>query len=96
MHDASDGAITASMGYFHSGHYKIGGQEVYVSRTGWTGELGYEIYAQWDRIDCNRLWKHLMNVGEPHGMVFEQSWLNGNPSHRSWHSGQRQRHGSDP
>lgn len=70
MHDASDGAIDQSMGYFHSGFYKIGGQEAYVSRTGWTGELGYEIYAQWDRIDCNRLWTHLMKIGEPHGMVF--------------------------
>ena len=70
MHDASDGAITESMGYFHSGYYKIGGQEVYVSRTGWTGELGYEIYTPWDRTDCNRLWKHLMNAGKPHGMLF--------------------------
>ena len=70
MHDASDGAIGESMGYFHSGFHKIGGQDVYVSRTGWTGELGYEIYTPWDRTDCNRLWKHLMDVGKPHGMVF--------------------------
>jgi aminomethyltransferase len=70
MHDASAGAIGADMGYFHSGFCRIGGQEVYVSRTGWTGELGYEIYAEWDRIDCDRLWKFLMKTGEPHGMLF--------------------------
>jgi len=70
MHDASDGAIDQVMGYFHSAFHRIGGQEVYVSRTGWTGELGYEIYAEWDRIDCNRLWTHLIKTGEPHGMVF--------------------------
>jgi glycine cleavage system aminomethyltransferase T len=70
MHEASDGTIAEDMGYFHSGFHKIGGQEVYVSRTGWTGELGYEIYTPWDQTDCNRLWKHLMTVGKPHGMVF--------------------------
>lgn len=70
MHAASDGAINESLGYFHSGFYKIGGQEVYVSRTGWTGELGYEIYALWDYTDCSRLWRHMMEVGKPHGMVF--------------------------
>ena len=70
MHQASDGVITESMGYFNSGFHKIGGQEVYVSRTGWTGELGYEIYAPWDHTFCNRLWRHLMEVGKHHGMVF--------------------------
>jgi aminomethyltransferase len=70
MHEASDGSITESMGYFHSGFHKIGGQEVYVSRTGWTGELGYEIYTPWDRTDCKRLWDHLMTVGKSHGMIF--------------------------
>jgi glycine cleavage system aminomethyltransferase T len=70
MKAASDGTIDESMGYFHSGFHEIGGQKVYVSRTGWTGELGYEIYAQWDGIDCARLWKHLLSVGKPRGMVF--------------------------
>jgi glycine cleavage system aminomethyltransferase T len=71
MHAASDGAITESMGYFDSGFYKIGGQEVYVSRTGWTAELGYEVYAEWDRIDCDRLWRHLVEAGTPHGMIVD-------------------------
>ncbi len=70
MNAASDGAIDDRMGYFNSGFHEIGGQKAYVSRTGWTGERGYEIYAPWDNIDCTRLWKHLMNVGKPHGMVF--------------------------
>ena len=69
MHDASGGAITESLGYFQSGSFSIGGQQAYVSRTGWTGELGFEVYAEWDRIDCDRLWKHLVAAGTPHGMV---------------------------
>lgn len=69
MHAASDGAIDETMGYFHSGFFKIGGQEVYVSRTGWTGELGFEIYTQGDATDCPDLWHHLLKAGEPHGMM---------------------------
>lgn len=40
MRDASDGTIDERMGYFHAGFHDLGGQELYVSRTGWTGELG--------------------------------------------------------
>lgn len=70
VHAASDGAVDESMGYFHSGFFRLGGQEVFVSRTGWTGELGFEIYTQGDSTDCPRLWGHLMDVGAPRGMVF--------------------------
>ncbi len=69
MHDASDGKIDDSMGYFHAGFFKIGGQEVYVSRTGWTAERGYEVYTQGSATDCPRLWDHLVAAGTPHGMV---------------------------
>ena len=67
---ASGGAIDDSMGYFHSGMFRIAGQEVYVSRTGWTGELGIEIYTQGDATNCGVLWDRLMEAGKPHGMIF--------------------------
>lgn len=70
MKAASGGAIDESMGYFHSGFFELGGQEVYVSRTGWTAELGYEIYTQGEATDAPRLWHHLMAHGEAHGLVF--------------------------
>ena len=70
MHNASDGAIDRSMCFFGSGFFEIGRQEVYVSRTGWTGELGYEIYTQGDKTDCPRLWNHLMKVGTASGLIF--------------------------
>ncbi|MEM1364039.1 MAG: aminomethyltransferase family protein [Pseudomonadota bacterium] len=69
MEAASDGAITWDMKYFHAGFVSLGGQEVYVSRTGWTGELGYEVYTQ-AGTDHMRLWNHLMDAGAPHGMEF--------------------------
>ncbi len=70
LQDASSGAIDETMGYFHAGFFDLGGQELYVSRTGWTGELGYEIYSQGDRTDHKRLWDHLTAAGKPHGMEF--------------------------
>jgi aminomethyltransferase len=70
MQRASDGAIDQGMGYFHSGYYSLGGQQLYVSRTGWTGELGYEIYSLGDKTDHPRLWNHLMEIGAPDEMTF--------------------------
>lgn len=70
LRDASGGAVDGSVGYFHSGFFAIGGQEVYVSRTGWTGELGFEIYTRGSETDGPRLWDHLMTVGRPHGLTF--------------------------
>jgi glycine cleavage system aminomethyltransferase T len=73
MRAASDGMIDEAMGYFHAGYFDLGGQELYVSRTGWTGELGYEIYSQGARTDHRRLWDHLIETGTPHGLVFSSS-----------------------
>ncbi len=70
MRAASAGVIDENMGYFRSGFFDLGGQKLYVSRTGWTGELGFEIYSQGERTDYRRLWDHLMVAGTPHGMVF--------------------------
>ena len=70
MRDATAGAIDESMQYFHSGFYDFGGQQLYVSRTGWTGELGYEIYSDGENTDHEKLWHHLFEVGVPHGMKF--------------------------
>jgi aminomethyltransferase len=70
MADATAGAIDEKMKYFDSGFYDFAGQRVYVSRTGWTGELGYEIYSDGASTDHQRLWDHLFAVGAAHGMVF--------------------------
>ena len=74
LHAASGGAIDETMKYFHAGFFEIGGQKVYVSRTGWTGEMGYEIYTLGDATDCPRLWDHLFDVGKSHGMIFSTSY----------------------
>jgi glycine cleavage system aminomethyltransferase T len=73
MTSASDGAIDETMKYFRSGYFEIGGQKLYVSRTGFTNELGFEIYTDGANTDHLALWDHLMACGEPHGMEFSST-----------------------
>ena len=73
MRDASGGAIDESMKYFRSGQFDLGGQTLYVSRTGFTNELGFEIYCDGAATDHLALWDHLMACGEPHGMEFSST-----------------------
>ena len=71
MKAASNGSIDENMPYFGSGFFDIGGQRLYVSRTGFTGELGFEIYCDGEKTDHLALWDHLFRCGAPYGM--EQS-----------------------
>ena len=73
MRAASAGRVGEDMRYFRAGFFDLGGQEVYVSRTGFTGERGYEIYGLGDATDHLALWDHLMAAGEPHGMEFSST-----------------------
>jgi aminomethyltransferase len=73
MHSASAGQIDEKMKYFHSGFYDLGGQKVYVSRSGFTNELGFEIYCNGLSTDHLSLWDHLMETGDPLGMEFSST-----------------------
>lgn len=46
---------------------KVDGRAVVVSRTGYTGELGYEVWCHPD--DAVAIWNTLMAAGEPHGIA---------------------------
>ena len=45
----------------------IGGNETLLSRTGYTGELGYEIYARPESL--RKIWENLMEVGNEYGLL---------------------------
>lgn len=68
MHKASGGIIDENMPYFRSGFFDLGGQKLYVSRTGFTNELGFEIYTKGDTTDHLALWDHLVMSGKSYGM----------------------------
>ena len=70
MKTASNGKIDENMKYFRSGFFDLGGQNLYVSRTGFTNELGFEIYSDGFKTDHLALWDYLMECGKPHGMEF--------------------------
>ena len=73
MKKASGGTIDENMKYFRSGFFDIGGQKLYVSRTGFTNELGFEIFSDGLKTDHLALWDHLMECGKPFGMEFSAS-----------------------
>ena len=73
MQAASAGQIGESMRRFQAGFFDLGGQQVYVSRTGFTGELGYEVYPDGKSTDHLALWDHLMAAGEAYGMEFSST-----------------------
>ena len=53
------------MPYYHCAHAALDGIPVVLGRTGWTGEVGYEIYL----LDPERgddLWDRVMEAGAPH------------------------------
>ena len=50
-----------SLKYFRVAHSEIGGVPVDISRTGYTGDLGYEIWVPW--AEALRVWDALMHHG---------------------------------
>ena len=68
MKAASNGKIDENMPYYRSGFFDLGGQQLYVSRSGFTNELGFEIYSDGFTTDHLALWDHLMDCGKPFGM----------------------------
>jgi aminomethyltransferase len=46
----------------------IAGEQVLVSRTGWSGEFGYEVFAQ-DDEPAKRVWREIRGAAEPHGVL---------------------------
>jgi len=67
-----EGADIENLKYFHVTHGSILGIAVDISRTGYTGDLGYEIWMSWN--EGLRVWDALMDAGRafdihPTGML---------------------------
>jgi glycine cleavage system aminomethyltransferase T len=59
------GEQVAALRYYHCAEADLEGIPVVVSRTGWTGEVGYEIYLR-DGSRGDELWERVMNAGRPY------------------------------
>ena len=53
--------------YYWLDHFQLDGIPLVISRTGWSSELGYELYLL-DGSQGEALWEKLMAVGEPMGL----------------------------
>ena len=53
------------LAYYHFMETSLRGIPVVVARTGWTAELGYEIYLR-DETRGEELWEMAMEAGRPH------------------------------
>jgi aminomethyltransferase len=56
-----------SLRFFRLAHGRLGDREVTISRTGYTGDLGYEIWM--DPEDAETVWDLLMEGGVPYGLT---------------------------
>lgn len=54
--------------YYYLRPFKLDGMDVLVSRTGYTSELGYEIYLYDATKNADRLWSRVLEAGKPHGL----------------------------
>jgi glycine cleavage system aminomethyltransferase T len=62
------GQSVLEMGYFHVLETELNGLKLAVSRTGWSGELGYELYLE-DHIHGDELWELIMAAGEEYNIA---------------------------
>ncbi|MGH2573777.1 MAG: glycine cleavage T C-terminal barrel domain-containing protein [Actinomycetota bacterium] len=59
------GDATLELPYYHFLETELDGIPVVVTRTGWTGEVGYEVYLRDGRRGTD-LWERIMEAGRPH------------------------------
>ncbi|HXV86717.1 MAG TPA: glycine cleavage T C-terminal barrel domain-containing protein [Gemmatimonadales bacterium] len=59
------GERASGLAYYHFLETKLDGIPVVLTRTGWTGEVGYEIYLR-DGARGDALWERVMTAGKPY------------------------------
>lgn len=64
---AAFGDAPTELKYYYFMEYDWNGVPLIISRTGWSSELGYEIFLR-DGSAGDRLWEHIMSVGAPIGL----------------------------
>jgi aminomethyltransferase len=64
---AATEADVAGLKFFRLVEGEIAGRRVVITRTGYTGDLGYEIWME--NRDAVRVWDTLMECGRPFGMI---------------------------
>jgi aminomethyltransferase len=61
------GEAVLKLKYYHFAETALDGIPVVVTRTGWSGEVGYEVYLR-DGSRGDELWERIMEAGRPHNI----------------------------
>jgi aminomethyltransferase len=61
-------ADLSSIAYYHFVRQRLAGVDMIISRTGYTGELGFELYFPPDVATGDRVWKAVMDAGKEFGI----------------------------
>ena len=61
------GEQIADLKYYWFKQFTFNNTELIISRTGWSSELGYEIFLTDSKVG-NELYEHIMKIGEPMGL----------------------------
>jgi aminomethyltransferase len=62
------GAIVDELAWYRAGHATLLGHPVVVARTGWSAELGFEVYPLGSERALE-IWDAIVAAGEPHGLL---------------------------
>ena len=54
--------------FYHFRHGTLAGVPMLISRTGYTGELGYELYFEGDQATAEHVWEEIFRAGQPYGI----------------------------
>ncbi|MBY0370131.1 glycine cleavage system aminomethyltransferase GcvT [bacterium] len=67
LSECSDPQVAKNLKYYWAAESKVFGEPCYLSRTGYTGEDGFEIYVRNEAAP--RIWQSLMELGAPKGLA---------------------------
>ncbi|MGH2569343.1 MAG: glycine cleavage system aminomethyltransferase GcvT [Bacteroidota bacterium] len=59
----------SSVQYYHFVHGTVAGAPAIISRTGYTGELGFELYIDVDPAACEKIWHAIFDAGKEFGIA---------------------------
>jgi len=63
------GASVLDVPYYYLREYELQGMDVVVSRTGYTSEIGFEIYVRDASRNGVNVWEIVLEAGKPHGLT---------------------------
>ena len=66
--EALFGPEIAGLGYYRLAETELEGIPLVVTRTGWSGEAGYEIFLR-DSASAETLWERVLEAGRPQGIA---------------------------